>query len=67
MYKRQLEEYVSDWLESDTTFEVPMTPELASALEEGLADVRAGRVVTLDEHNRRHEEQRAQWIRAHSS
>jgi hypothetical protein len=59
-----VEEYVSALLLGETT-EIPMTPELASAIEEGLADCRAGRVISLDELNRQHQEMRAKWILAH--
>ena len=57
--------WVSD--DFDATLEVPMTPELASALDEGIADSRAGRVITLDEQNLRHASRREQWIQAQST
>ena len=34
-----VENYVSDWLAS---LDIPMTPEIAAALEEGIADIEAG-------------------------
>jgi len=59
-----LEEYISDWLENGALVDIPMTPELARALEVGLADSREGRVISLEECNRRHMEDRAAWIEA---
>ena len=60
-----VEEYVSDWLEHDSSPEIPMTPELELALEQGLADSSDNRVVSREELDLRHEERRAQWIKAH--
>lgn len=60
-----VEEYVSDWLENQEALEMHMTPEVALALEEGLADIREGRVISVEEHNIRHKERRAAWIQAH--
>ena len=57
-----VEEYVSAWLDDGASLEIPMSPELALALEEGLADSRTGEVISLDELNRRHAEQRTSWI-----
>jgi len=62
-----VEEYVSDWLENDAAFEISMTPKLAQALEEGIADSREGKILSLDELNRRHEEYKAAWIKAHQT
>ncbi|MEO7716234.1 MAG: hypothetical protein ABIY70_08520 [Capsulimonas sp.] len=62
-----VEEYVSDWLENTASMEMSMTLDLANALEEGFADSRANRVLSLDEHNARHAEQRDQWIRSHQA
>lgn len=59
-----VEEYVSDWLENDAAFEVSMTPEMAEALDEGIADSHADRVISLEEHNQRHAERRAAWLQA---
>jgi len=59
-----LEEYVSDLLESQPVLDVNMTPELRSALEDGLADSKADRVITIDVFKRRHAEKSADWIRA---
>lgn len=59
-----LEEYVSDWIEGEAA-EIPMTPELAGAIEEGLDDSRAGRVISRDELDRQHNAMRAQWIQTH--
>jgi len=61
-----VEEYISDWLEIDAAA-IPMTSEHASAIELGIADVKAGRVMTLDEHRQRHAERRATWLRSQSS
>ena len=62
-----VEDYVSDWLESDAITELPMTPEIALALEEGLADSRANRVVSLEEYILQHAEMRAAWIKANQA
>ena len=62
-----VEEYLGAMLEDDANLEVPMTLELAVALEEGLADRRAGRVISLEELDRRHAEQRLSWMRARES
>ena len=59
-----VEEYVSDWLEHDSAPDIPMTPKLELALEQGLADSRDNRVVSREELDLRHEERRAQWIKA---
>ena len=58
-----IEEYISDWLENDASDELLMSPEIAMALNEGLADIQAGRVITFEDHKRSHAEYRAAWIR----
>jgi hypothetical protein len=60
-----VEEYVSEWIENDAA-PIPMTPELAQALEVGLADSREGRVISIEEHDRLHCERTAAWIASHS-
>lgn len=39
-----------------------MTPEIEAALEEGLEDIRQGRVVTLEESRRELEAHKAEWL-----
>jgi hypothetical protein len=62
-----VEEYLSELLESETTLTIRMTPQLADALEEGLADSRADDVISFDQHMLNHEQRRSAWIREHQT
>jgi hypothetical protein len=61
-----VEDYVSDWLEKDAAFEIAITPDVSSALEEGLADITIGNTMSLDEHKKRHTERRNAWMQSNS-
>jgi hypothetical protein len=57
-----IEAYLGDLVDYDASDVAPMTPELAAALEEGLADARAGRIMTFEEHERRIEQVREDYV-----
>jgi len=59
-----IEEYLGDLLARERVTPIPMTAQLKEVLNEGIADVRAGNTISLDEHLKQHADRRAEWIRA---
>lgn len=62
-----VQEYLVDWLESETECETPMTPALRAALEEGEADVAGGRVVSWEQAHADHLAFREAWMKSNAN
>jgi predicted transcriptional regulator len=62
-----IEDYVGDLVGNDAVAYVAMNQPLAYALNEGIADYDAGRVISSEEIKRLHEMDRARWIEANQA